>query len=66
MSALKGSFKIIVGILLVIIALWVAIVNLFGWNWGQATLDLIKGGIILAIIFVGLIFLILGFTDFKE
>ena len=66
MSALKGLFKIIVGILLVMIALWVAIVNLFGWNWGAATLDLIKGGIILSIIFIGLIFLILGFTDLKE
>lgn len=66
MSALKGLFKIIVGILLVIVSLWVAVVNLFGWNWGQATLDLIKGGVILTVIFVGLIFLILGFTDLKE
>ena len=66
MSALKGLFKIIVGILLVIIALWVSVVNLFGWNWGAATLDLIKGGVVLAVIFIGLIFLILGFTDLKE
>lgn len=63
MSALKGFFKIIVGILLVIIALLVAISFK---SWGQATLELIKGGIILAIIFVGLIFLMLGFTDIKE
>lgn len=66
MSALKGLFKIIVGILLIIIALWVSIGKLFGWNWGEATLNLIKGGIILAVVFIGIIFLILGFTDLKE
>ena len=66
MSALKGLFKIIVGVLFIIVSLWVAIVNLFGWNWGAATLDLIKGGVILTVIFIGLIFLILGFTDLKE
>jgi len=66
MSALKGLFKIIIGILFIIISLWVAVVNLFGWNWRSATLDLIKRGIIIAVIFIGLIFLILGFTDLKE
>jgi len=66
MGALKGLFKVIIGILLIIITLWVATVNLFGWNWGEATLDLIKGGIIITVILIGLIFLVLGFTDFKE
>ncbi|MFH1209292.1 MAG: hypothetical protein V1663_00685 [archaeon] len=63
MSALKGLVKVILGVLLVIIALFVAIKYS---GWGQATLNLIKGGIILTIIFVGLIFFMLGITDVKN
>lgn len=63
MSALKSLVKIIIGILLVIIALFVAIK--YG-SWGRATIDLIQGGIILTIIFVGLIFFMLGITDLKN
>jgi len=63
MSALKGLVKVILGILLVIIALFVAVKYS---GWGIATLNLIKGGIILTIIFIGLIFFMLGITDFKN
>ncbi|MBU2634028.1 MAG: hypothetical protein KJ674_02175 [Nanoarchaeota archaeon] len=63
MSVIKNLAKIILGILLVIIAFWIAIT--YG-DWGKATIDLIQGGIILAIIFIGLIFFMLGITDLKN
>jgi len=63
MSVIKNLAKIIVGILLVIIALWIAI-NYS--DWGKATIDLLQGGIILAIIFIGIIFFMLGITDLKN
>jgi hypothetical protein len=61
MSALNNLIKIIFGLILVVVAIWFGI-----WaNWFGAVWMLIKGGIILLVIFIGLVLLLLGFSDLK-
>jgi len=62
MGALNNLIKVIIGLILVIVAVWFAI-NFP--SWGKAVLDLIKGGIVLLVIFIGLILILLGFSDLK-
>lgn len=35
-------------------------------NWGEAALQFLKGGVIWIVIFVGLLFLMLGISDLKD
>lgn len=59
----SNLFKIILGIFLIALPIYALIFNFYGlWN---ATWILIKGGITLFIILIGLIFLILGFSELK-
>ena len=62
MGALNNLIKVIIGLILLIVAIWFSI-N-FG-DWGKALIDIIQGGIILAVIFIGLILIMLGFSDLK-
>ena len=44
---------------------------ILGWaflpgNWGEAALQFLKGGIVWIVIFVGLLFLMLGISDLKD
>jgi len=65
MDIIKNLFKIVLGIFLVFLALWLSITyNQAGW-W-TATLSLIKGGIILLVILIGLMLLLVGFSDLKN
>lgn len=59
----NNLLKIVVGIILVIVAVWFA---LRFPDWGKATIDVLQGGIVLAVIFIGLVFLLLGFSDLKN
>ena len=59
---LKNLFKMILGILFVIVAIWFS----FGNSWGQAALSLIKGGIVLLVILIGFVLLLIGFSDLKN
>jgi len=61
MSALNNLIKVIIGLILVVVAVWFGI-----WaGWFGAVWTLIKGGIVLLVIFIGLILLLLGFSDLK-
>jgi len=55
--------ELILGILLIIAPIWITAVYLP--NWWAATLQFIMGGIIVAIIVVGVLLLILGISDIK-
>ena len=61
---LKNILKIIVGLIL----LAVAIVGLMIWplNWGQDVLVVIKGGVVLLLILIGLLIITIGITSFKS
>lgn len=62
MEALNNLIKVIIGLILVVVAIWFSI--RFG-DWGKALIDMIQGGIILVVIFIGLILIMLGFSDLK-
>lgn len=56
--------ELLLGLILVVAAVYV-----WGINWmnmGTAALDFLKGGIVWAVIGVGLLFLMLGISDLKE
>ena len=62
MGALNNLIKVIIGLILIIVSVWFAITFT---SWGKAVLDLIKGGIVLLVLFIGLILILLGFSDLK-
>ena len=66
MDTIKNLFKIVLGIILVLIAIWFVSPGSIGQSWGQATLSLIKGGIVIMVILIGLVLLLVGFSDIKN
>ena len=62
-NAAKSLIKIILGVILIGIPIYALIYNLWG-SWTAVWL-VIKAGIVLGVGLVGLIFLILGFTELK-
>jgi len=55
--------SILAGLVLLIAPILVAGMNYGGW--GMATLQVIKGGIVLGVIMVGLLLLLLGISELK-
>jgi len=62
---MKWWLEVLVGILLILIPLWF-VLNPIGVGWGVAAIELIKGGLVLGIICIGIMFLILGISDIKQ
>jgi len=62
MGALNNLIKVVVGLILVVASVWFSISYS---GWGKAALYLIQGGIVLMAIFIGLILILLGFSDLK-
>jgi len=62
MGALNNLIKVIIGLILVVVAVWFSI-NFS--DWGEALINIIQGGVVLMVIFIGLILIILGFSDLK-
>jgi hypothetical protein len=61
---MKWLLEILVGLLLILIPLWLVLTSLAGW--GAAALELIKGGLVLGVILIGIMFVILGISDVKQ
>ena len=65
MDVIKNLFKIVLGVVLIFLALWLSVTyNQYGW-W-TATLSLIKGGIVVLVVLIGLVLLLVGFSDLKN
>ena len=65
MDIIKNLFKVVLGVVLIFLALWLSMVyNQYGW-W-TAALNLIKGGIVILVVMIGLVFLLVGFSDLKN
>jgi len=58
--------EILVGLILVVVPLWVILAVSAFASWGPATIAFIKGGIVVFVILIGLLFLMLGISDLKE
>mgnify|MGYP001610403920 CR=1 FL=1 len=59
----SNLFKIIGGIVLILITVWIGIV---ARSWGRATLDVVKGGVLITVILIGLVLIFLGLSDLKS
>jgi len=62
MDMVANLFKIVFGVILVIVAVYLS----YGNSWGIAALDLIKGGIVLLVVLIGVVLLLVGFSDLKN
>ena len=60
--------EIIAGLVLIIVAilLWVFTKDLSFWDFGTASWEFLKGGIIWFVIMIGLLLLMLGISDLKN
>ncbi len=57
--------ELLIGIILVVIPILAAVFDWFSINLGQATLDFIKGGIVIVVILIGILLVVLGISDIK-
>jgi len=62
-EVVKAISKLIIGLALIIGVIWFGIT--FG-SWRAATINFVKGAIVIIVFLVGIVFLILGFTGFRE
>lgn len=62
MEIVKNLFKIVLGIVLILVTLWLSYSN----SWGTAAVELIKGGVVVMVILIGLMLLLVGFSDLKN
>jgi hypothetical protein len=63
---LKSILKVVLGLLLVIIPLYLVFPQMPLENWGKAAIELIKGGITILVFLTGIIFILLGLSELKE
>ena len=59
---MKGLLQIVVALLLWVITLYILTVP----TWLYATLNLLRGGIVFGLFFIGLAFLLLGYNELKN
>ena len=62
---MKWWSEILVGLLLVLMPIWF-VLNPIGAGWSEAALEIIKGGIVIGIILIGILFVMLGISDIKQ
>jgi len=58
--------EILLGLILVIVPIILALPGMFFASWGIAALEFIKGGVVVVLVLLGLLFLMLGISDLKE
>lgn len=58
--------KLILGTLIFLVAVVLILPSMPLESWGEATISLIKGGITLLVLLIGLILMILGIIELKE
>jgi hypothetical protein len=58
--------EILLGLILVIIPVALVLPGMYFNSWGVAALEVIKGGIVVFVILIGLLFLLLGINDLRE
>ena len=58
--------KILIGLALVVVPLYLIFPGSCMHSWGIAALDLIKGGITILVLLIGIILIVLGISDLKK
>lgn len=63
---MNKALKIIIGLILVIIPLYLIFPGNALASWGIATWELIKGGLVIIVIITGILLIVLGISDLKD
>jgi len=63
---MNKALKILLGLILLIVPLYLIFPGGVMHSWGIATLNLIKGGITIIVLLIGLILIILGIDDLRK
>ncbi len=58
--------KILLGLILVVVPLYLILPASPLDSWGIATLELIKGGATIIVLLIGVIFIVLGISNLRE
>jgi uncharacterized membrane protein len=58
--------KILLGLILLVVPFYLIFPGMLLSDWGQAAWELIKGGITLGVLFIGLVLIIIGISELKE
>ena len=61
----NNLFKVVFGVLLIVVAI-LFVTSPLGSDWGQAAWNLIQGGIVILVVLIGLVLLLVGFSDLKN
>ena len=61
---MKSLMEIFAGLVLLLIPIYLWITDY--WGFGDAALDLLKGGIIWVLILIGAILLVVGISDLRD
>jgi len=64
-KAAKSLFKVVLGLLLLIVPIYLFAYDPWNWQLWQAVWTLIKGGVAILVLLIGLIFVLVGFSDLK-
>ena len=62
----KSLLKILIGLIILIVPLYLIFPGMPLETWGNAVLELIKGGITFVVLLIGIILILLGLTDIKN
>lgn len=63
---MKKILKILIGLALVVVPLYLIFPGSCMHSWGVAALDLIKGGVTILVILIGLLLIILGIDNLRK
>jgi len=58
--------EILLGLILIVVPVAIILPGMPLASWGVAALEFIKGGVVVFIILIGLLFLMLGISDLRE
>jgi len=59
-------FKILLGLILLVVPLYLIMPGMPLSDWGAATWELIKGGITILVIIIGIVLIIMGIDELKN
>ncbi len=57
--------EILLGLILVIVPVVLVLPGQFFASWGIAAVEVLKGGVVIFLVMIGLLFLVLGISDLK-
>lgn len=63
---MKNIFKILLGVILIVVPLYLIFPGMCLESWGIAALSLIKGGITILVFLIGIVLTVLGISELKN